>query len=75
MERVWFVLRMGGGEGLHHGEDEQARHVQVDIQDGKLELSGCSRFVLTHRMLNQVEYHKLFSGRRTNFFDLPSRGG
>ena len=31
MERVWVVLRMGGGEGLHHGEDEQARHVQVII--------------------------------------------
>ena len=44
MERVWFVLRMGGGEGLHHGEDEQAGHVQVNIElnniassNGKLE--------------------------------------
>ena len=52
MERVWFVLRMGGGEGLHHGEDKQARHVQVNIQDGKLELSRCSHLVLTHRTLN-----------------------
>ena len=36
MERVWFVLRMGGGEGLHHGEDKQARHVQVNIELNKM---------------------------------------
>ena len=44
-------------------------------QHSKLEPSGCSHLVLTHRTLNQVEYHNFSSGRRTNFFVLPSRAG
>ena len=40
MERIWFVLRMGGGEGLHHSEDQQAGHVQVNIELNKMASSN-----------------------------------
>ena len=56
MERVWFVLRMGGGEGLHHGEDEQARHVQVNKELIKMASSNqVDVHILSLRTLNQVE--------------------
>ena len=52
MERVWIVLRMGGGEGLHHGEDEQARHVQVDIRQ-HCRLSICEYWL---SLINSIRY-------------------
>ena len=60
MERVWIVLRMGGGEGLHHGEDEQAGHVQVNIELNNIASSnGKLKWQARMARSNQVDLHIL----------------
>ena len=74
MERVCVVLRMGGGPGLHHGEDKQAGHVQVNI--GQNKMAGSNQVdvhILSHRTLNQVNQLVLRAANQLLRFALEGR--